>query len=178
MKTRLLCAIAQLNPMLGAIEENMQKLLNARTESAAQKADIILAPEMYLTGYQLDDLVLVEGFLDRVARAIATLAEATADGGAAIIVGAPRMEAGRIYNSAFVLDGGVVVAVRDKVRMAMGSVFDDARHFTHGGFARAGGVAGLCLGLADLRRFVACRCDKTFGTKRRRSSAMLKRLTI
>lgn len=147
MKTRLLCAIAQLNPMLGAIEENMQKLLNARKEAMAQKADIILAPEMYLTGYQLDDLVLVEGFLERVERAIATLAEATADSGAAIIVGAPRMEAGRIYNSAFVLDGGVVVAVRDKVRMAMGSVFDDARHFTHGGLPEPVALRGCALGL-------------------------------
>ena len=147
MKTRLLCAIAQLNPMLGAVEENMQKLLNARMEASAQKADIVLAPEMYLTGYQLDDLVLVEGFLERVARAIATLAEATADGGSAIIVGAPRIEAGRIYNSAFVLDGGVVVAVRDKARMAMGSVFDDARHFTHGGLPEPVALRGCALGL-------------------------------
>ena len=144
---KMLCAIAQLNPMLGAIEENMQKLLNARTEAMAQKADIVLAPEMYLTGYQLDDLVLVEGFLERVERAIATLAEATADGGSAIIVGAPRIEAGRIYNSAFVLDGGVVVAVRDKVRMAMGSVFDDARHFTHGGLPEPVALRGCALGL-------------------------------
>ena len=125
----------------------MQKLLNARMEASAQKADIVLAPEMYLTGYQLDDLVLVEGFLERVARAIATLAEATADGGSAIIVGAPRIEAGRIYNSAFVLDGGVVVAVRDKTRMAMGSVFDDARHFTHGGLPEPVALRGCALGL-------------------------------
>ena len=144
---KMLCAIAQLNPTLGAIEENTQKLLNARTEAAAQKADIILTPEMYLTGYQLDDLVLVEGFLERVERAIATLAEATANGGSAIIVGAPRIEAGRIYNSAFVLDSGVVVAVRDKARMAMGSVFDDARHFTHGGLPEPVVLRGCALGL-------------------------------
>ena len=50
MTLRLICAVAQLNPMLGAIDENMQKLIKARQEAAAQMADIILTPEMYLTG--------------------------------------------------------------------------------------------------------------------------------
>ena len=70
MTDRLLIAAAQLNATVGDIEGNTQKLIEARQQAAAQHADIIIAPETYLSGYQIDDLVLVSGFLDRVAAAI------------------------------------------------------------------------------------------------------------
>ena len=147
MTTRLICAVAQLNPMLGAIDENMQKLTKARQEAAAQQADIMLTPEMVLTGYQLDDLVLVEGFLEKVEKAVETLAALTADGGPAIILGAPRRHDGKIYNSVYVLDAGVVVAVRDKIRLPIGHVFDDPRNFAHGPMPDPVVLRGVSLGL-------------------------------
>ncbi len=162
MTLRLICAVAQLNPMLGAIDENMQKLIKARQEAAAQMADIILTPEMYLTGYQLDDLVLVEGFLEHVETAVKTLAALTADGGPAIILGAPRRYEGKIYNSVYVLDAGVVVAVRDKTRLPIGSVFDDPRNFAHGPMPDPVVLRGISIGLpicedmwhADVVRYI------------------------
>ena len=147
MTTRLICAVAQLNPLLGAIDENVQKLTKARQEAAAQQADIILTPEMVLTGYQLDDLVLVEGFLEKVEKAVDTLAALTADGGPAIILGAPRRHDGKIYNSVYVLDAGVVVAVRDKTRLPIGSVFDDPRNFAHGPMPDPVVLRGISIGL-------------------------------
>ena len=130
---KLTFAIAQLNPVAGDIAGNARKLIAARREATAKKADIIIAPECYLSGYQIDDLVLVGGFLEAVASTIEQLASATADGGAAIILGAPRRdENGFIRNSVFVLDEGRVVAVRDKVKLAIGGVFDDPRNFTPG----------------------------------------------
>ena len=92
MTDTLLFAMAQLNPTVGDITGNARKLLDARKTAMAQDADIIVAPEVYLSGYQVDDLVQVEGFLEKTAEVIDLLTEATKDGGPAIIVGAPRRD--------------------------------------------------------------------------------------
>ena len=96
MKTHLICAIAQLNFKLGGIAENTISLIRAHQQAAVQQADILLVPEMYLSGYQLDDLVLVDGFMDDINAAIAKLAELTADKAPAIIVGAPRRDGDKL----------------------------------------------------------------------------------
>ena len=144
---KLTIAIAQLNPTCGDVRGNTQKLLGARNEAAAKSADVIVAPESYLSGYQIDDLVLQEGFLERIDTAIDELAKATADGGAAIITGAPRRDGEQIRNSVFAIDGGEVVAIRDKVRLAHGGVFDDNRNFEAAGMPGAVMLRGVLMGL-------------------------------
>lgn len=162
------CAIAQLNATVGDIEGNVARVLAARTSTPA---DILLAPEMMVTGYQLDDLVQVGGFFDRVAKGLDTLKQATSDGKGAIIIGAPRLGGGEggagvgggggndeaggminntgktIYNSVFVFADGKQVAVSDKARLPLGGVFDDARNFTAGSPSPVVEVAGVKLGL-------------------------------
>ena len=147
MTDRLLIAAAQLNATVGDIEGNTQKLIEARQQAAAQHADIIIAPETYLSGYQIDDLVLVSGFLDRVASAIDRLAGLTSDGGPAIIVGAPRRDGDRILNAVFALDGGKVASVRDKDRLPIAGVFDDPRNFDRGGMPGPVMLRGVLMGL-------------------------------
>jgi len=148
MTDTLLFAMAQLNPTVGDIKGNARKLLDARNKAMAQNADVIIAPEVYLTGYQVDDLVQLEGFLETVAAAIASLAAATADGGPAIIVGAPRRdEKGLIRNAVFTLDGGEVIGVRDKVRLPGTGVFDDPRNFIPGEMPGPVMLRGVRLGL-------------------------------
>jgi len=148
MTDTLLFAMAQLNSTVGDVTGNARKLLDARKTAMAQDADIIIAPELYLSGYQLDDLVQVEGFLEDAEEAITTLAGATNDKGPAIIVGAPRRdEKGLIRNSVFVLDGGEVVGVRDKVRLPRTGVFDDPRNFIPGEMPGPVMVRGVRLGL-------------------------------
>ncbi len=151
MKTHLICAIAQLNFKLGAIDENTNALIKAHQQAATQQADIILVPEMYLSGYQLDDLVLVDGFMDAINAAIAKLAKLTVDNAPAMIVGAPRREGNSLYNSVYVLDGGVVVATRDKVRLPIGGVFDDPRNFANGVMPDPVVIGGISMGLPILR---------------------------
>ncbi|NDA08587.1 MAG: NAD+ synthase [Alphaproteobacteria bacterium] len=148
MTDTLLFAMAQLNSTVGDVMGNARKLLDARKTAMAQDADIIIAPELYLSGYQLDDLVQVEGFLDHAEDAIQSLAAATKDNGPAIIVGAPRRDdKGLIRNSVFVLDGGEVVGIRDKARLPRTGVFDDPRNFIPGEMPGPVMVRGVRLGL-------------------------------
>lgn len=147
MKTHLICAIAQLNFKLGAIDENAHAIIRAHQQAAAQQADFMLVPEMYLSGYQLDDLILVDGFMDHIDAAISKLAKLTANNAPAMIIGAPRRAGGKLYNSVYVLDGGVIVATRDKVRLPIGGVFDDPRNFAHGVMPEPVVIRGVSIGL-------------------------------
>ena len=125
-------ALAQLNPHMGNIPANVARLVEARAQAKASGAQIIVAPEMYLSGYQCDDLVLRSDFMAEIAAGLDQLAALTTDGGPAIIVGAPSARDGKVYNSVFVLDDGEIKACRDKVGLPTYSVFDDGRNFTPG----------------------------------------------
>ena len=144
-------ALAQLNSHLGNIAANVECLIDAREKANAGGADIIVTPEMFLSGYPCDDLVLRSDFMHEVAAGIARLTQVTADGGAAIIVGAPYREQDgnvvRIYNSVFVLDDGKIIGRRDKVNLPNYGVFDDKRNFTPGAMPGPVLVRGLKLGL-------------------------------
>ena len=140
-------ALAQLNPHLGNIGENVARLLDARRDAAAVGADIIVTPEMYLSGYPCDDLVLRSDFMSEVASGLDELAAATADGGPAIIVGAPHAENGVITNAVFVIDEGAIKARRDKVNLPNYGVFDDKRNFVPGAMPGPVLVRGRRLGL-------------------------------
>ena len=144
-------ALAQLNSHLGNIASNVETLIDAREKANASGADIIVTPEMFLTGYPCDDLVLRSDFMCEVEAGISHLAEVTSDGGAAIIVGAPYREQDgnnvNIFNSVFVLDGGKIIGRRDKVNLPNYGVFDDKRNFTAGSMPGPVLVRGLKLGL-------------------------------
>ena len=125
-------ALAQLNAHVGNIDANISRLAGARSKAAANGAEIIVTPEMYLSGYPCDDLVLRDDFMNDIAAGIDQLTLLTADGGPAIAVGAPTKDSGSIYNSVFVLDDGKQIARFDKVNLPNYGVFDDKRNFTPG----------------------------------------------
>ena len=147
MDKPLSIALAQLNPHLGNIAGNRDKLIEARRQASKSGAAIIVTPEMYLAGYPCDDLVLRTDFMAEIHQALLDLALLTSDGGPAIIVGAPHATDGAIYNSVFVLDDGRIIARRDKVNLPNYGVFDDKRNFTPGGMPGPVMVRGLKLGL-------------------------------
>ncbi len=125
-------ALAQLNAHLGNIEANISRLAGARAKAAVNGAEIIVTPEMYLSGYPCDDLVLRDDFMNDIAAGINELTVLTSDGGPAIAVGAPTKDNGSIYNSVFVLENGKQIARFDKVSLPNYGVFDDKRNFTPG----------------------------------------------
>ena len=112
----------------------------------AHGAEIIVTPEMYLSGYPCDDLVLRADFMADVAAGIDALAQLTADGGPAIVVGAPVAADGAIYNSVFILDGGAQLARFDKVNLPNYGVFDDKRNFAAGQMPGPAMLRGLKIG--------------------------------
>jgi NAD+ synthase len=131
MKNKLKIVLAQLNPVVGDVKGNAQKLINIRS-NLNNNIDIIVVPELYISGYPIDDLVLRDDFLELVGHQLNELAKLTNDGKAAIIIGAPRKEKDTIRNSVFVLDEGEIIAFRDKHNLPNSGVFDEQRIFSQG----------------------------------------------
>ena len=108
---------------------------------------MVVASELCISGYPPEDLVLKPFFIDRVEQAVHALAADTADGGPALIIGAPWREDGKLYNAALVLDEGRIAAVRYKNNLPNYSVFDEKRLFTPGPMPGPVDVRGVRLGI-------------------------------
>ncbi|MDA1071332.1 MAG: NAD+ synthase, partial [Proteobacteria bacterium] len=132
MTNRLAIALTQINPTVGAVAANADKVLAARATAAGQGADLMVTPELVINGYPPEDLVLRPAFQEQVEEAVARLAQATGDGGPAILLGATHRKDGHLYNAAYLLDGGKVRHVRHKHDLPNYGVFDEKRVFTAG----------------------------------------------
>ena len=130
MTDRLAIAIAQINPTVGDVAGNAGRIRHARAEAGS--ADLVVFPELVLSGYPPEDLVLKPAFQDGCRDACEALAKETADGGPALLVGLPWRENGRLYNAVALLDGGEVAAVRHKALLPNYGVFDEKRVFDAG----------------------------------------------
>ena len=137
-------AMAQLNPTVGAVAANADMLRAVRED--ARNADIVVAGELFLTGYPPEDLVLKQAFLARVKKEADRLVAETADGGPALVFGLPTVENGQLYNSVMVADGGQA-AVRHKVHLPNYAVFDEKRLFAAGPMPQPVEIRGLRVGL-------------------------------
>src|SRR5271157_2718291 len=129
---RLVIALAQIPSIVGDIAGNRDRLRKARAEAAGFGADLVLAPELYLSGYPPEDLILKPAFQEACRAACEELARDTADGGPAILVGLPWVEAERLHNAMALLTHGRIEAVRFKVDLPNYGVFDEKRVFVPG----------------------------------------------
>jgi len=132
MTDSLKITLAQLNPTVGDIDGNVAHLRAARADAARDGADIVIATELVITGYPPEDLVLKPMLQDAAEQAVRTLAAETADGGPALLVGAPWREDGKLFNAALLLDGGEIAAIRYKRNLPNYGVFDEVRVFEAG----------------------------------------------
>ncbi len=152
---------AQLNPVVGDIAGNLDKARKARREAAKAGARIVVFPELYVSGYPPEDLVLKPAFQRACREAVLTLARETRDGGPTVIIGTPWVEEDRLYNSACVLSGGEVAAVRHKVVLPNYAVFDEKRLFTAGAMPGPVDIGGVRIGLPvceDIWTGDVCEC--------------------
>jgi NAD+ synthase len=129
---RLVIALAQLAAIVGDIDGNLARLRAARAESVTLGADIVMAPELFLSGYPPEDLVLKPAFQEACRTACETLARETGDGGPAVLVGLPWAQDRALYNAYALLAGGRIEAVRFKVDLPNYGVFDEKRVFAPG----------------------------------------------
>lgn len=145
MTDQLTIAIAQLNQRVGDLAGNAKAMLDWRAK--APGADLIVFPEQQLIGYPAEDLVLKPAFAGRAAAALAELAQSTADGGPAMLVGSIFLENGQLYNGIALLDGGRVAAVRYKRELPNYGTFDEKRIFAAGPLPEPVEFRGIKLGL-------------------------------
>ena len=125
-------AIAQLNPTVGDIAGNADKARRARAQAARDGADLVAFPELFISGYPPEDLVLKPALQAACRAKIEELARETADNGPALLLGTPWLEQGKLHNAVALLDGGQIAAVRFKVNLPNYGVFDESRLFAPG----------------------------------------------
>ena len=146
MDKKLKIALAQLNPLVGDVSGNIEKLIAIRS-GLKDDVDILVAPELYVSGYPIDDLVLRDDFLNLVEKEINKLAESTKDKKSAIIVGAPRKDKNNIKNSVFVIENGKIISIKDKYELPNTGVFDEQRIFKQGSLEDCIDIKGVKFGL-------------------------------
>jgi NAD+ synthase len=144
---RLAVTIGQLNPIVGDIAGNAEKARRARAEAARAGADLLALPELFLSGYPPEDLVLKPAFQAACRAKVEELARETTDGGPALLIGTPWPEDGKLYNAYCLLDRGAIAAVQLKVNLPNYGVFDERRLFAAGPPPGPVNFRGVRLGL-------------------------------
>ncbi len=127
--TVLRVALAQLNPTVGDLDGNLKLLMDAYDEADAAGCDLIAFPELSITGYPPEDLVLKPGFVDDNLEALAAFAAHTRE--CAAVVGFVDRDRD-LYNAAAMCVGGEVVGTYRKRMLPNYAVFDEQRYFTPG----------------------------------------------
>ena len=142
--TRLNIALAQANPVIGDLDANIAKLRAMRSQAAG--ADLVVFPELFVTGYPPEDLVLKPAFQAAARKRVEALAAELRDS-PAVLTGTVWPEDGKVYNAVALLDAGKVAAVRFKVDLPNYGVFDEKRVFAQGPMPGPINFRGVRLGV-------------------------------
>jgi NAD+ synthase (glutamine-hydrolysing) len=122
-------ALAQINPVVGDLAGNRELILGHLADAKAQNADLVLFPELSVTGYPPEDLLLRPGFVRAAEQSLETIAREAR--GIVAVVGTPHFDRD-LYNAAAVCAGGEVKALVRKRFLPNYGVFDEFRYFAPG----------------------------------------------
>jgi len=123
--------LAQLNPVVGDLAGNADKARDAWAKGRAAGADLVALPEMFITGYNTQDLVMKPAFHMAAIEQIRQLAIDCADG-PALAIGGPWAEDGQLFNAYLILRGGKIASKVLKHHLPNETVFDEVRIFDAG----------------------------------------------
>jgi NAD+ synthase (glutamine-hydrolysing) len=122
-------ALAQINSVVGDVDGNAAKVVEWLEQARGENADLVLFPELVVTGYPPEDLLLRPGFIRAARRAVEGIAKATH--GVTVMVGAPHLDTD-LFNACFVLAHGEIRCVYRKRYLPNYGVFDEDRYFAPG----------------------------------------------
>ena len=123
--------LAQLNATVGDLSGNNQKVMEAWEIARDERSDLIAFPEMFITGYNPQDLILKNAFQKAATSSIEQIAAACSQG-PAIAIGGPFCDGDKLYNSYYILTDGKIQAVIKKHHLPNEEVFDEVRLFSSG----------------------------------------------
>lgn len=146
MENNIRIGIGQINATVGDINANLRKIQMFIKKAQACNIDIISFPELALTGYPPEDLLLRPGFIEANLDALESLREIT--GKTIVIAGFADRKAGFLYNAAAVLYGRKIVAVYHKNLLPNYGVFDEERYFSKGKSLPVLDIGGICVGIS------------------------------
>lgn len=143
----LTLVMGQINPVVGDVAGNVKHIITTAHQARDEwGADIVVYPELTLTGYPPEDLLLRPGLIKRVNKALETLKKQLE--GVAVVIGHPDGEAGKeLYNAASVISDGEIMGTYFKQNLPNYSVFDEKRYFVEGKEACVIDFRGVKIGL-------------------------------
>ena len=121
--------ICQINPTVGAINKNKQLILDYYDKSIAQGAELVVFPELAVTGYPPQDLLLRDHFLTSTAAALDEIASHTST---PMILGSTLVENNNLFNCSFICENGKILGHYKKILLPTYDVFDEDRYFKSG----------------------------------------------
>ena len=136
-----------MNQRVGDLDGNAQAMLDIRRKAAAERADLLVCPELQLVGYPPEDLVLKPEFVRRVHECTDELVAATIEPGPALLIGTITNIGGQNFNTLLLADGGKAVGRTFKHELPNYGTFDEKRVFTPGPLPDPIQWRGIKLGL-------------------------------
>ncbi|MBU0860010.1 MAG: NAD+ synthase, partial [Alphaproteobacteria bacterium] len=148
MAGTLRIAAAQMNTRVNDIRANVDAIKAACTAARAQGAELLVTPELSITGYPLEDSLENPDILEMARKGLEELRVLSAQGEPAMLVGLPqRMDGGKIYNTAVLLHQGQIKGLVRKSHLPNYDVFDEQRNFAAGAIAGPLSFKGHKLGV-------------------------------
>ena len=139
-------ALAQVNGLVGGFKANAEKIKSVCAKVRKMGADVVLFPELMVTGYPPEDLLLKEKFIEDCQKTLKKIASTTH--GLTAVVGYAEKEAGKLYNSAALICDRKHIATARKMLLPNYGVFDEKRYFAEGEEPLRFSLKGAQIGLS------------------------------
>lgn len=138
--------VAQINPIVGDLDYNTAKILES-WERASQDGGLVAFPELCVSGYPPEDLILKPAYIEALTAQIDHIVEQSRTLSGAAVIGAPALRDGQIYNAALVIANGKIIGEVHKHHLPNYDVFDEKRIFMSGGLPDIVSYNGSKLGI-------------------------------